>query len=96
MIGLGCVTCLYRQLLQFCESTDVIKASSAKDGTYDHFFSTRFSSLKYENGAEVDKVAAINQKIAVVQLTMHGNIEKVLGNLIKLESLEQQAGSYES
>lgn len=45
--------------------------------------------VKYDNLAEVDKLAAVSRKVDAVKLVMQDNINVALQNCVKLESIEQ-------
>lgn len=56
---------------------------------------------KYDNLAEIDKLAAVTRKVDAVKLVMQENINVALQNCVKLESIEatseelqQQAGIF--
>lgn len=46
---------------------------------------------KYDNLQEVDKLAAVTQKVDSVKLVMQDNVDIALQNCVKLESIERQA-----
>ena len=46
---------------------------------------------KYDNLAEVDKLASVTRKVESVKLVMQDNIDVALQNTVKLESIEKQA-----
>ena len=46
---------------------------------------------KYDNLAEVDKLASVTRKVESVKLVMQENIDVALQNCVKLESIEKQA-----
>jgi hypothetical protein len=47
---------------------------------------------KFDNLAEVDKLAAVSKKVDTVKLVMQENIDIALQNCVKLESIERAAG----
>jgi hypothetical protein len=47
---------------------------------------------KYDNLAEVDKLAAVSKKVDSVKLVMQENVDMALQNCVKLESIEKAAG----
>jgi len=46
---------------------------------------------KYDNLAEVDKLAGVAKKVENVKLVMQENVNMALQNCVKLESIEKQA-----
>lgn len=46
---------------------------------------------KYDNVAEVDKLAAVAKKVDSVKLVMQENVDMALKNCVKLESIEKAA-----
>lgn len=46
---------------------------------------------KYDNLAEVDKLAAVSKKVDSVKLVMQENVDMALQNCVKLENIERQA-----
>lgn len=69
------------------------KAVTAKDRTLDKMCLSLFQVLckKYNNLAEVDKLAAVAQKVENVKLVMQENVDMALQNCVKLENIERQA-----
>ncbi len=47
---------------------------------------------KYDDLAQVDKLAAVAKKVDTVKLVMQENIDVALQNCVKLEAIEIQAG----
>jgi len=47
--------------------------------------------VKYDNLAEVDKLAAVAKKVESVKLVMQENVDIALQNCVKLESIERAA-----
>lgn len=47
---------------------------------------------KYDNLAEVDKVASVVCKVETVKLKMQENVDAALQNCVKLEHIEKAAG----
>lgn len=47
---------------------------------------------KYDNLAEVDKLASVSKKVDSVKLVMQENVDLALQNCVKLESIEKAAG----
>jgi hypothetical protein len=48
---------------------------------------------KYDNLAEVDKLASVTMKVDSVKLVMQDNVDLALQNCVKLESIEKAAGA---
>lgn len=46
---------------------------------------------KYDNLAEVDKLASVSKKVDSVKLVMQENVDLALQNCVKLESIEKAA-----
>ena len=46
---------------------------------------------KYDNLADIDKVAAVSRKVESVKLVMQENVSMALRNVVKLESIQQAA-----
>ena len=69
------------------------KAATAKDRTLDKMCLSLFQKVctKYNNLAEVDKLAAVAQKVENVKLVMQENVDMALQNCVKLENIERQA-----
>ena len=67
---------------------------SAKERGLDRFFAGSFMNIcvKYDNLAEMDKVAAVSKKMETVKLTLPENVNLALQNCVKLESIEKAAG----
>lgn len=70
------------------------KATTAKERAFDRTCAALFDRIcrKYDNLAEVDKLAAVSKKVESVKLTMQENVDMALRNCVKLESIEQAAG----
>ena len=70
------------------------KASTAKDRALDKSASNLLlqTCQRFDNLAEVDKLAAISQKVESVKLVMQENVDLALQNCVKLESIEKAAG----
>jgi hypothetical protein len=49
------------------------------------------SCTKYDNLAEVDKLAAVQKKVESVKLVMQENVDMALQNCVKLETIEKAA-----
>ena len=81
---------------QFCNKVDGHKATTAKERAFDRTCAPLFDKLckKYDNLAEVDKLAALSKKVDTVKLTMQENVDLALQNCVKLEKIESQAGEY--
>ena len=47
---------------------------------------------KYDNLAEVDKLASVTRKVETVKLVMQENVDLALKNCVKLETIERAAG----
>ena len=69
------------------------KASTAKDKALDRSCSSLLEKIcqKYDNLAEVDKLAAVAKKVDTVKLVMQENVDIALQNCVKLESIERAA-----
>lgn len=85
--------CLEELKVQFGQKVDPHKATTARDRAFDRTCATVFDKIcrKYDNLAEVDKLAALAKKVDSVKLTMQENIDVALQNCVKLESIEAQA-----
>jgi len=70
------------------------KASTAKDRSLDKQCSGLMQKIcqKYDNLAEVDKLASVARKVDTVKLVMQENVDAALQNCVKLESIEKAAG----
>ena len=70
------------------------KATTAKDRALDRSCSSLLQKIcqKYDNLAEVDKLAAVAKKVDSVKLVMQENVDIALQNCVKLESIERAAG----
>jgi len=70
------------------------KASTAKDRSLDKQCSGLLQKIcqKYDNLAEVDKLASVARKVDTVKLVMQENVDAALQNCVKLESIEKAAG----
>lgn len=71
------------------------KATTAKDRSLDKQCSSLFLKIcqKYDNLAEVDKLASVARKVDTVKLVMQENVDAALQNCVKLESIEKAAGN---
>lgn len=69
------------------------KAITAKDRALDKTASSLLLKIcqKYDNLAEVDKLAAVSKKVDTVKLVMQENVDMALQNCVKLESIEKAA-----
>ena len=69
------------------------KAATAKDRSLDRSCSSLLLKIcqKYDNLAEVDKLAAVAKKVDSVKLVMQENVDIALQNCVKLESIEKAA-----
>mmetsp|Transcript_11716 Transcript_11716/g.20631 ORF Transcript_11716/g.20631 Transcript_11716/m.20631 type:complete len:230 (-) Transcript_11716:224-913(-) len=69
------------------------KASTAKDRSLDKQCSGLMQKIcqKYDNLAEVDKLASVARKVDTVKLVMQENVDAALQNCVKLESIEKAA-----
>jgi hypothetical protein len=69
------------------------KATTAKDRALDRSCSSLLQKIcqKYDNLAEVDKLAAVAKKVDSVKLVMQENVDIALQNCVKLESIERAA-----
>lgn len=69
------------------------KAATAKDRALDRSCSSLLLKIcqKYDNLAEVDKLAAVAKKVDSVKLVMQENVDIALQNCVKLESIEKAA-----
>ena len=45
--------------------------------------------MKYDNLAEVDKLASVTKKVDAVKLVMQDNVDMALQNCVKLEAVEK-------
>ena len=70
------------------------KASTSKDRALDKQASSFMQKIcqKYDNVAEVDKLAAVARKVDTVKIVMQENVDAALQNCVKLESIEKAAG----
>ena len=70
------------------------KAMSAKERSLDKACMGFMQSIcqKYDNVAEVDKIAAVARKVDTVKIVMQENVDAALQNCVKLESIEKAAG----
>ena len=70
------------------------KARTAKDGQLDRACGSLLLKIcqKYDNITEIDKLAAVTQKVESVKLVMQDNVDLVLQTTVKLESIEKKAG----
>jgi hypothetical protein len=69
------------------------KAVTAKDRALDKQCSALMLRIcqKYDNLAEVDKLASVARKVDTVKLVMQENVDAALQNCVKLESIEKAA-----
>jgi hypothetical protein len=69
------------------------KATTAKDRALDKTCAPILQKLcqKYDNLAEVDKLASVQKKVDTVKLVMQENVDMALQNCVKLESIERAA-----
>lgn len=69
------------------------KAATARDRQLDKQCAPLLQKIcqKYDNLAEVDKLASVTRKVESVKLVMQENIDVALQNTVKLESIERQA-----
>ena len=69
------------------------RAATARDRSLDKMCAPLLSNIcaKYDNLAEVDKLASVTRKVESVKLVMQENIDVALQNCVKLESIERQA-----
>lgn len=70
------------------------KALTAKDRTLDKQCSSLLLKIceKYDNIAEVDKLASLARKVDTVKLVMQENVDIALQNCVRLENIERAAG----
>ena len=70
------------------------KAQTAKDRGLDRTCGSLLQKLcqKYDNLAEVDKLASVTKKVETVKLVMQENVDIALQNCVKLETIERAAG----
>jgi hypothetical protein len=70
------------------------QAITGKDRSLDKQCSSMFQKIcqKYDNLAEVDKLASLSKKVDTVKLVMQENVDAALQNCVKLESIERAAG----
>eukprot|EP01035_Chromulina_nebulosa_P022605 gene22605-29266_t len=69
------------------------KATSARDRAFDKTCSALLMKLcqKFDNLAEVDKLAAVAKKIETIKLVMPENVDLALQNCVRVESVERAA-----
>merc|ERR1719378_9708 len=69
------------------------KASTAKEKALDKTCGPVLLRVceKYDNLADVDKVASVTRKFQAAKLTMQANVDLALKNCVKLESIEKAA-----
>eukprot|EP01038_Epipyxis_sp_PR26KG_P009136 gene9136-12322_t len=69
------------------------KATTARDRQLDKLCSSLLLKIcqKYDNLAEVDKLAAVAKKVETVKLVMQENVDIALQNCVKLETIERAA-----
>ena len=67
---------------------------TAKDRSLDKQCSSMLQKIcqKYDNLAEVDKLASLAKKVDSVKLVMQENVDLALQNCVILESIEKAAG----
>ena len=67
---------------------------TAKDRSLDKQCNSMFVKIcqKYDNLAEVDKLASLAKKVDSVKLVMQENVDLALQNCVRLESIEKAAG----
>ena len=51
-------------------------------------------AAKYDNLTEIDKLAAVTQKVESVKLVMQKNVEVALQNCVKLQDIELATGQH--
>ena len=70
------------------------RSLSAKERSLDKACMGFMQSIcqKYDNVAEVDKIAAVARKVDTVKIVMQENVDAALQNCVKLESIELAAG----
>lgn len=70
------------------------KAMSAKERSLDRSCAEFMQRIcqKYDDVAEVDKLAAVSKKVDTVKIVMQENVDAALQNCVKLESIELAAG----
>lgn len=85
--------CLEELQRQFVGKVEPSKAVVAKERAYDRTCASLFNKIcvKYDNLAEVDKLAAVMKKVDTVKLTMQENVDLALQNCVKLEHIERAA-----
>ena len=69
---------------------------TAGENSLDKQCSNLFQKIcqKYDNLAEVDKLASVARKVDTVKLVMQENVDAALQNCVKLEHIEMSAGKY--
>ena len=69
------------------------KATTARDKALDKTCGPLLLKIceKYDNLAEVDKLASVSRKVDSVKLVMQENVDLALQNCVKLESIEKAA-----
>lgn len=69
------------------------KATTAKERSLDKTCASLMLKIcqKYDNLAEVDKLAAVAKKVDSVKLVMQENVDLALQNCVKLENIEKAA-----
>ena len=72
------------------------KATTAKERSLDKTCASLMLKIcqKYDNLAEVDKLAAVAKKVDSVKLVMQENVDLALQNCVKLENIEKAAGKW--
>lgn len=82
----------YVDWIQFAVNSS--EALTSKDRGLDRKASNLLLKLaqKFDNLAEVDKLAAVAKKVETVKLVMQENVDIALQNCVKLESIERAAG----
>lgn len=69
------------------------KATTARERSLEKVGAPILQKLckKYDNLAEVDKLASVSKKVESVKLVMQQNVDLALQNCVKLESIEKAA-----
>ena len=81
-------------LLQFVAKAGD-RAATGRDGSLNGSCQGMLHKLcqKYDNLAEVDKLASVARKVDTVKLVMQESVERALQNGTKLESIQQASGN---
>ena len=71
------------------------EAAEAKDKAYNRSCASLFETIcaKYNNLAEIDKLAAVTKKVDTIKVVMQENVNVALANCVKLEAIEQATGT---